>query len=65
MGASMVKWTQKVLRYNKIKPFFSFLKGLKVVPKCCLDCISFHDDICCCVQYLKVENQVEILNTYH
>ena len=63
MGASMVKWTKKVLQYTK--PIISWVKGLKVVAKRCLNLISFHDDLCCCVEYSNVENQVEIFNTYH
>ena len=35
MGASIVKWTKKVLRYIKIINFL--VKGLKVVAKCCLN----------------------------
>ena len=57
----MVKWTKKVLRYTKT--IFFLVKGLKVVGKRCLNLISFHDDLCCCVEYSNVGNQVEILNT--
>ena len=35
VGASMVKWTQKVFWYTKIMMFL--IKGLKVVAKCCLN----------------------------
>jgi hypothetical protein len=38
------------------------VKGLKVVAKHCLNWISFHDDLCYYVEYLNIENQVEILN---
>ena len=62
-GASMVKWTQKMLRYTKTIKFM--VKGLKVVAKRYLNWISFHNDLCCCVEYSNVENQVEIFNTYH
>ena len=37
------------------------VKGLSLVAKRCLNWISFHDDLCCCVEYSNVENQVEIL----
>ena len=59
----MVKWTNKMLRCTKIIIFL--VKGLKVVAKRCLNYISFHDDLCCCVEYSNVENKVEIFNTYH
>ena len=62
-GASMVKWTKRVLRSTKTIIFL--VKGRKVVAKCCLNWTSFHDDLCCCVEYSNVENQVEIFNTYH
>ena len=58
----MVKWTEKVLQYTKT--IILLVKGLKVVAKRCLDWISFHDDLCCCVEYSHVETQVEIFNTY-
>ena len=61
----MVKWTIKKCS-NILKPsYFYFVKGLKVVAKCFLNWISFHDDLCCYVEYSNVENQVEIFNTYH
>jgi hypothetical protein len=60
-GASTVKWTQTMLRYTKT--MFFFVKSLKVVAKCCLDWIYFHDDLYCCVKYSKVEYQVEIFIT--
>ena len=47
MGASIVKWTKIVLWYTKTIFFF---KGLKVVAKCCLNWISFHDDLYYCVK---------------
>ena len=56
----MVKWTKKVLRYTKTIIFL--VKGLKVVVKRCLNWISFHDYIRCCVEYSNVENQTEIFN---
>ena len=59
----MVKWTKKVLQYTKTITFLA--KGLKVVAKCYLNWNSFHDDLCCCVEYSNVENQVEIFNTDH
>ena len=62
-GASMIKWTKKVLRYTKTIIFG--IKSLKVVAKCCFNWISYHDDLCCCVEYSTVEYQVEIFNTYH
>ena len=37
----MVKWTKKMLRYNKTIIFQ--VKGLKVVAKRCLNWNSFHD----------------------
>ena len=43
-----------------------WVEGLKVVAKCCLDWISFHDhDLSCYVEYSNVDNQVEIFNTFH
>ena len=63
MGASMVKWTKRVLRYANT--IILLVKGLKVVAKHCLNWFFFYDDLCCCVQYSNVENQVEIFNTYH
>ena len=62
-GANMVKWTKKMLWYTETIVFA--VKGPKVVAKCCLNWISFHDDLCCCVEYSNIENQVEIFNTYH
>jgi hypothetical protein len=59
----MEKWTKKVLRYTKT--IITLVKGLRVVAKCCLNWISFHDDLCCCVEYSNLENQVGIFNTYH
>ena len=56
----MVKWTQRVFQYNKIK--ISLVKGLKVVANCCLNWISVLDDLCYCVEYSNVENQVEIFS---
>ena len=38
------------------------VKGLKVVAKCCLNWISFHDDLCCCVEYSNVENDLQYLS---
>ena len=61
MGASIVKWTKKVLRYTKTVNVL--VKGLKVVAKRCFNWIYFHDDLCCCVEYSKVEHQVENFNT--
>ena len=52
MGASMVKWTKKVLQYTKF--IIIWVKGLKVVAKHCLDWTSFHVDLCCCVEYSNV-----------
>ena len=63
LGASMVKWTKKVLWY--IKTIISLVKGLKVVAKCCLNWIFFNDDLFCYVKCSNVEYQVEIFNTYH
>ena len=37
VGASMDKWTQIALKYTKIIIFF--VKGLKVVARCCLNWI--------------------------
>ena len=59
MGASIVKWAKKALRYTKT---IIFVRSLKVVAKRCLNWISFHDDLCCCVEYSNVETQVEIFN---
>ena len=64
VGASMVKWTNKVLKYNKNQIFWG-VKGLKVVAKRCLHWISFHDDLCWCVVYSIVVKEVEIFDTYH
>ena len=52
-----------MLQYTKTITFLA--KGLKVVAKCYLNWNSFHDDLCCCVEYSNVENQVEIFNTDH
>ena len=41
------------------------VKGLKVVAQCCLNWNFVHDDLCCCVKYSNVENQVEIFNIYN
>ena len=49
-GANMVEWTRKMLRYTKTIIFG--VKGLKAVAKCCLNWISFHDDLCCVVMSL-------------
>ena len=62
MGASMVKWTKKVLWYTKT--LFVLVKGLKVVAKHCLNWIFPHDNLCCCVEYSNLENQDEIFNNY-
>jgi hypothetical protein len=43
-----------VFRYSKTIIFG--VKGLKVVAKHCLSWISFHDDLCCCVEYSNVED---------
>ena len=48
------------LRY--IKTIMFLVKGLKVVAMCCFQWVSFHDDLCHCVEYSNVENQVEIFN---
>jgi hypothetical protein len=61
MGASMVKWTKKVLWYTKTIIFL--VKGLKVVAKSYLNWNFFYDDLYCCVKYSNVEYQVEIFNT--
>ena len=39
----MVKWAKKMLWYTKT--INVLVKGLKVVVKCCLNWISFHDDL--------------------
>ena len=52
-GCKHGKVDQKVLRYTQITMFL--VKGLKAVAKCCLNWNSFHDDLCCCVEYLNVE----------
>jgi hypothetical protein len=54
---------EKMLQY--IKTLIMLVKGLKVITKRCLNWISFHDDLCCCVEYSNVENQAEIYNNYH
>ena len=51
--------------FQHTKTIIFWVKGLKVVAKRCLDWISFHDDLCFCVEYSNVEDQVEIFNTYH
>ena len=48
-----------------IRTIFFWVKGLIVVARHCLNWISFHGDLSCCVEYSNVENQVEIFNTYH
>ena len=59
----MVKWTKKVFQYTTT--IIVLVKDLKVVATCCLNWISFHDDLYRCVEYSNVENQVEIFNTRH
>jgi hypothetical protein len=44
------------------KTIIFLVKGLEVVAIHYLSWISFHDDLCCCVAYSNVENQVEIFN---
>jgi hypothetical protein len=61
MGANMVKWTNKMLRYTKI--IIPLVKGLNIVAKCCLNWISFHDDLCCCIGCSNVANHVEIIKS--
>lgn len=51
-GASMMKWTWKVL--PNTKTIIVLINSLKVVVKCCLIWICFHDGLYCCVQYLNV-----------
>ena len=63
MGASMVKWTNIVLWYTKT--IFVLVKVLRVVAKCCLIWIIFHNDLYCCVEYCNVEYQIDIFKTYH
>jgi hypothetical protein len=60
-GASIVKWTKKVLRYTKTISFL--VKGPKVVGKRYLNWIVFYDDLYCCVKYSNIKHQVEIFNT--
>ena len=60
MGASMVKWTKKVLQY-KFRPLL-VKRSSKALFK--LD-ISSPDDLCCCVEYSNEENEVGIFNTHH
>ena len=62
-GAFTVKWTKKMLRYTKTIVFW--VKDLNVVAKCNSNWVSFHHDLCCCVEYSNIENQVEIFNNYH
>ena len=50
----MVKWTKKMLRFTKT--IIILVKGLQVVANHCLNWFSFHDDLCCCVEYSNVEN---------
>ena len=54
MGASMVKWTQKMFQLTKT--IFVLVRGLNVVPKRSLNWNSFDGDLCCCVEYSYVEN---------
>ena len=58
LGASMVKWTKKVLRYTKT--IICGVNCLKVVAKHHLTWNCFYDDLYFCVKYSKVEYQVEI-----
>ena len=51
--------------FQDIKTIIVLVKGLEVIAKCCLNWISSHDDLCCCAEYLNVENQVESYNTCH
>ena len=55
MGASMVKWTKKMLLY---------LKTI-VVANCCLNSIIFHGDLYCCAKYSNVEYKDETFKTFH
>ena len=63
VGANMVEWTKIVLCYTKT--IYLLVKGPKVVAKCSLNWISFHDDLYCCVRYSIVDYQVEIFKTCH
>ena len=58
LGANMVKWTKKLLRYAK--NIIILVKCLQVVAKHCLNWYFFHNDLCCCVKYSNVEYRVEI-----
>ena len=60
LGASMVKWTKKVVWYTKT--IIVLVKGLKIVEKGCLNWILFDDDLYCCVIYSNVEYQNLSLN---
>ena len=40
------------------KTILFLVKGLKVVAKRCLNWISFHDGLCCCVEYSNVESKL-------
>jgi hypothetical protein len=62
MGASMVKWTQKMLQYTRT---IFFGQRPKSSNKALFKLYFFHDDLNCCVEYSNVENQVEMFNTYH
>ena len=57
----MVKWTKQMLWYTKTN--YTLVKGLKVGAKRCLNWISFHDDLCCCVEYsnAKIKLRFSIL----
>lgn len=59
-GACMVMWTKKMSRYLKT----IVVKWLKLVEKCCLNQICFHDGLYCYVKQPNLEYHDEIFTTY-
>lgn len=47
----MVEYKGKLLRYDK--NINVLVKRVKVIAKCCLNSIFFHDGLYCCVRYSK------------
>ena len=47
------------------KTIIFLVKRLKVIAKCCLNWIFFHDTLYCCVTYSIMQYQDDIFKTYH
>ena len=59
MGASTIKYTEKVLLYTKSMMFL--VKRLKAIAKCCSNWIFFNDALNYYVRYSNIRYQDEIL----